>query len=179
MSFSISSVKSLQQYLATEGSLSAAKTEPSKSTSTDQAAIRDHDTAEISRAGMAAYLKKKEEESPEYRNAIIELSRIEDEVLAHEQAHMSAGGDVAGSATYSYSVGPDGKRYITGGEVPISMPSSGDKEQMLSKLEQVKKAALAPAEPSGQDRSVAAEADAQAAKLRSEIAAEKRKEEQI
>lgn len=178
MGLNISSVNNLQQRLAMEGAPSAAKTEQSKSPNAAFNIHRENDTAEISLAAMTAYLKKKTEESPEYRNAIRELSNIEDKVLAHEQAHMNVGGALAGSASYSYSVGPDGRRYITGGEVPISMPNAGDKEQMLADLEQVKKAALAPAEPSGQDLSVAAEASAKATKLRSELAAERMKEEQ-
>lgn len=130
------------------------------------------DTAEISPEAKA-YQNKKTEESPQYKNLVAQLSRTQNEVLAHEQAHMAAGGSFAGAASYSYTVGPDGKRYITGGEVPISMPSSDDKERMLKQLEQVKKAALAPAEPSSQDLSVAAQAGAEAMKLKGEIAAEK------
>jgi hypothetical protein len=166
---SISSVKNLYQYQTVGNSASR----PTK----DGAGIAGTvDTAEISPEGRAAYLKKKAEESPEYRNMIAKLSGIQKEVLAHEQAHMAAGGSVAGAASYSYTEGPDGKQYITGGEVPISMPQTGDKEQMLHDLEQAKKAALAPAKPSGQDLSVAAEAGAQISKLRSEMAAEKIKE---
>lgn len=179
MGLNISSVTSVQQHLAKEGIAAALRTEQLKSTGDGQAVYQGPDTVQISQAGMAAYLKKKAEESPEYKNAIRELSSIEDKVLAHEQAHMNVGGDLAGSASYSYSVGPDGKRYITGGEVPISMPNSGDKEKMLADLEQVKKAALAPAEPSSQDLSVAAEASAQAIKIRGELASEKIKEEQL
>ncbi len=171
-----SSLYSLQQYHAMGGAQSAPKIERSKSADYGQEISRETDTAEISQAGMAAYLKKKTEESPEYRSAIRELNSIEDKVLAHEQAHMSVGGDLAGSASYSYTVGPDGRRYIIGGEVPISSPDSSDKEQMLKDLEQVEKAALAPAEPSSQDLSVAADASAKATKICSELAAEKIKE---
>jgi hypothetical protein len=145
------------------------------------------DRVELSQEGRNAYAsaakataeeKDKIEESPEYRNALRELAAQEDKVIAHEQAHMAAGGDIVGAATYSYTVGPDKKRYISGGEVSISVPETSDKEQMLQNLERVKEAALAPAEPSGQDLKVAADADAKAMKLRSEIAAESRDETQ-
>ncbi|WP_255399474.1 putative metalloprotease CJM1_0395 family protein [Oceanicoccus sp. KOV_DT_Chl] len=46
-----------------------------------------------------------------------------------------------------------------GGEVPISLPSGGDDPRAtLAAAEQVRRAALAPANPSPQDRSIAAEA---------------------
>lgn len=136
------------------------------------------DTAEISREGMEAYLTKKAEESPEYRNMLSELTNVQKEVLAHEQAHMAAGGSLAGAASYSYTVGPDGKRYITGGEVPIAVPETDDLEQMLVYLDQARKAALAPAKPSGQDLAVAADASAQKTRIQGEMAAEKIKEAQ-
>lgn len=169
----IASLSRLQQYQTLGGPDSRQYAGQSPTANAKQMKNEQTDQVEISPEGMAAYKKKQAEESPEYRTAILELATIEKKVLAHEQAHMSAGGDLAGSASYSYTVGPDGKRYISGGEVPISMPASDDKEQMLKDLEQVKKAALAPAEPSSQDQKVAAEASAKQMKLRGEIAAEK------
>lgn len=79
------------------------------------------------------------------------LINWENHVKQHEQAHMSVGGDLAGGASYSYTTGPDGKRYISGGEVSISIPSSDKPEEMIRILERVKRAALAPADPSAQD----------------------------
>jgi hypothetical protein len=168
---SISSVRSssLQQYQASGGT---ASDRSAKSDITQQAG-QAGDTVEISQAGMTAYQnqKKKLEESPAYRNAINELTATQKKVIAHEMAHMAKGGDIAGAASYSYSTGPDGRRYITGGEVPLSIPTTDDKEQMLKELEKVRNAALAPAEPSGQDLKVASEASAQIQKLRGELAA--------
>lgn len=89
-----------------------------------------------------------------------ELQMIEREVIAHEQAHMSAGGQYAGNATYSYTEGPDGKRYITGGEVSINAPAGKDAEETARIMAQVKRAALAPANPSSQDIKVASRAAA-------------------
>jgi len=112
-------------------------------------------------------------EDPQVRAQVMELQIIEDKVIAHEQAHKAAGGEFTGAATYGYTVGPDGKRYITSGEVSISVPASDDPEQSLRALERVKAAALAPANPSGQDQSVAASASAKMMRLRSEIARQK------
>ena len=94
---------------------------------------------------------------------MVEQLRARDrEVRDHEQAHARVGGPYAGEPSYSYQTGPDGKRYAIGGEVPIDVsPVPDNPEATISKMEVVKAAALAPAEPSGQDRRVAALADAQ------------------
>jgi hypothetical protein len=91
---------------------------------------------------------------------IEELKRQDREVRAHEQAHVMAGGSlVRGAANFSYKSGPDGILYAVGGEVSIdSAPVDGDPQATIRKMEQVQKAALAPAQPSGQDRAVAAAA---------------------
>lgn len=89
-----------------------------------------------------------------------ELKREDTEVRAHEQAHVMAGGSlVRGAASFGYKTGPDGKLYAVSGEVSIdSSPVHGDPNATIRKMEQVQKAALAPAQPSGQDRAVAAAA---------------------
>ena len=112
-------------------------------------------------------------DDPNVRAEVMELQTIEDKVIAHEQAHQAAGGEFTGGASYGYTVGPDGKRYITSGEVSISVPSTGEPEQLLHAMERVRAAALAPADPSGQDQRVAASATAKMVKLRSEISKQK------
>lgn len=97
------------------------------------------------------------------------LINREKEVVAHENAHKSVGGEFAGAMSYSYTVGPDGKRYISGGEVAISIPASDDPEQLEKALERVKRAALAPAKPSAQDQRVAASASAKQMRVRAQI----------
>jgi hypothetical protein len=90
---------------------------------------------------------------------IRELSQRDREVRAHEQAHQAVGGQYAGGMTLSYERGPDGRRYAVAGEVSIDIsPVPGNPTATLAKAEQVRRAALAPAEPSAQDRSVAAAA---------------------
>lgn len=101
------------------------------------------------------------------------------EVRAHEQAHATVGGPVTGSPQYTFQQGPDGKQYAVGGEVSVdASPVRGNPEATIRKMELVKKAALAPANPSSQDRRVAAEADAKIIAARQEIAAEKREEQE-
>ncbi|MDR3055129.1 MAG: hypothetical protein LBU53_06975 [Zoogloeaceae bacterium] len=102
---------------------------------------------------------------------IRELESIDRKVRQHEQAHMAAGGSlVTSSASYSYTKGPDGKRYATGGEVGIDTSSGRTPEETLSRARQIRSAALAPADPSPQDRSVAAAASQMEMQALQEIA---------
>ncbi|MDX1756763.1 MAG: putative metalloprotease CJM1_0395 family protein [Marinobacter sp.] len=91
-----------------------------------------------------------------------ELARLkarDREVRAHEQAHQSVGGQYASAPSYTYQRGPDGVQYAVGGEVNIDIAPVADNPQAtIDKMRTVRAAALAPAEPSGQDRAVAAEA---------------------
>ncbi|MFK7828651.1 MAG: putative metalloprotease CJM1_0395 family protein [Congregibacter sp.] len=90
-----------------------------------------------------------------------ELAARDREVRAHEQAHANVGGRYAGSPTYSFQKGPDGRQYAVGGEVSIDVsPVPGDPQATIDKARIVRRAALAPAQPSSQDRAVAAEATA-------------------
>lgn len=109
--------------------------------------------------------------SQEDQRAIEKLKERDRKVRAHEAAHMAAGGGITqGGPSYSYTTGPDGKRYAIGGEVQIDTSEVPDNPQAtIIKMEQVQRAALAPTDPSGQDRKVASEAAAQAAKARSEL----------
>jgi len=102
---------------------------------------------------------------------IRELAQRDREVRAHEQAHAAAGGQyVKGGPTYDFQKGPDGKNYAVGGEVSIdSSPVAGDPAATIRKMQVVKRAATAPARPSGQDRSVASQAAAQEAQARTEL----------
>ena len=99
-----------------------------------------------------------------------ELKARDREVRAHEQAHATVGGQYAGSPSYTYQSGPDGGQYAIGGEVPIDVsPVKGDPEATIDKMRVVIAAALAPAEPSGQDRKVASLAQAQQAQAFAEL----------
>ncbi len=103
---------------------------------------------------------------------IAQLASRDREVRAHEQAHAAVGGQYASAPSYTYTRGPDGARYAVAGEVGIDVAAvPGDPEATLRKMEVVVRAALAPAEPSAQDRRVAAQAQAQLAQARVELAA--------
>ncbi len=105
------------------------------------------------------------------------LKKREREVKAHEQAHMAAGaGLVRGGAKYTYERGPDGRMYAVSGEVSIDTSEGRTPEETIRKMERVKRAALAPAEPSAKDRQVAAGASRIQAEGRAELAEEQREE---
>jgi uncharacterized protein YjbJ (UPF0337 family) len=92
------------------------------------------------------------------KREIEKLKRRDREVRAHEMAHQSAGGQYAGSASYSYTTGPDNKRYAVGGSVDIETSPAKTPEETVKKADQIKRAAMAPAQPSGADLQIAAKA---------------------
>ncbi len=107
------------------------------------------------------------------QDQITQLAARDREVRAHEQAHMAAGGPYAGAASYTYERGPDGVNYAIGGEVPIDVSPAATPAQTIEKAQVVKRAALAPAEPSPQDRKVASLASAMEQQARAELLQER------
>ncbi len=100
------------------------------------------------------------------------LAARDREVRAHEQAHAAVGGQYAGAPSYQYQRGPDGVNYAVSGEVPIDVGREATPQQTLLKAQIVRRAALAPAEPSPQDRKVAAQASRLEAEARADLRAE-------
>ena len=103
------------------------------------------------------------------KTEVRKLELTEQEVIAHEQAHKSVGGDVTGPISSTYTTGPDDKRYINGGEVSINASEGSTPEETIQILEKVRAAALAPAQPSPQDLRVASSAASQIQQTRMEI----------
>lgn len=102
---------------------------------------------------------KQQQAEQQEQTEVRELKARDQEVKTHEQAHAAVGGRYAGAPSYSYELGPDGKQYAVGGEVSIDIsPVAGDPQATVQKMQQVRAAALAPAEPSSADRRIASEA---------------------
>lgn len=103
--------------------------------------------------------------------ALIDKLKVRDQqVRTHEMAHLAAGGQyVTSGMSFSYQKGPDGIMYAVGGEVGIDLSSEPDPEATISKMQVVINAALAPADPSPQDRSVAAAASRMMSSARQEL----------
>ncbi|MDH1108370.1 hypothetical protein N5C55_06730 [Pseudomonas otitidis] len=109
--------------------------------------------------------------SQEDQQRVAELVSTDRKVRAHEQAHASVGGRYASAPSYDFERGPDGLDYAVSGEVSIdASPVANDPEATLVKMDIVQRAALAPADPSAQDRQVAARAAGHAAEARVELA---------
>jgi hypothetical protein len=135
------------------------------------------DNAEDESAGKeSAEEQQKQQQQLSEQQEIESLKQRDQEVRAHEQAHAAVGGQYAGSPQYEFQTGPDGQRYAVGGEVSIDIGEEPTAEQTLRKMQQVKAAALAPAEPSPQDLRVATEATQKAFEARNEITERRRDE---
>lgn len=137
------------------------------------------DNAQQESAGRenAEERQRQEQEITEQRE-IDQLKARDREVRAHEQAHAAVGGQYAGSPSYEFETGPDGQQYAVGGEVSIDISRENDPSDTIDKMQQVRAAALAPAEPSPQDFRVASEANRIAGEARSELAQEQLEEQQ-
>lgn len=108
---------------------------------------------------------------------IQQLSARDREVRNHERAHAAVGGQYAGAPRYQFERGPDGINYAVGGEVSISAGGvSGNPQATIDKAQLIRRAALAPAEPSAQDRKVAAQATQMEAAARVELSTIQREE---
>lgn len=112
----------------------------------------------------------------EEQSEVEQLKARDTEVRTHEQAHQSAGGSYAGSPQYEYKTGPDGNKYITDGHVNIDIGKESTPEKTIEKMRTVISAAHAPAQPSGQDLKVAAEAQQKMSEALQELSEENTKE---
>ncbi|MFC3034832.1 putative metalloprotease CJM1_0395 family protein [Pseudoalteromonas fenneropenaei] len=118
-----------------------------------------------------------DENRHQQRQAEADLKQLEQlkdrdrEVRLHEQAHARVGGSHAGSPSYEFQRGSDGNNYAVGGEVMIDVSEvPGDPQATIEKMQTVRSAALAPAEPSGADRAIAADATQKIAQAQADLA---------
>ena len=129
-------------------------------------------TTDAKKKSVTGEILTKEEQAE-----VSKLQARDREVRTHEQAHVAAGGQhIRGGIHYEYKKGPDGRDYAVGGHVNIDVSEANSPEATVTKMQQVKRAALAPAEPSSSDRAVAAEASQKEQKARQEVAIERREE---
>ncbi|MDH5693020.1 MAG: putative metalloprotease CJM1_0395 family protein [Gammaproteobacteria bacterium] len=131
------------------------------------------------RAEQSETAKRTAELSQTEKAEVAKLQTRDREVKAHEAAHAAAAGGLAnGGPSYSYQTGPDGKRYAVGGEVSIDISAvPNDPQATIEKANQIRAAALAPADPSSADRAIAAQATRMAAQARVELMKENSQED--
>ncbi|WP_227814579.1 putative metalloprotease CJM1_0395 family protein [Nitrogeniibacter aestuarii] len=103
--------------------------------------------------------------------SVEELAATDTRVRAHEAAHLAASGGLAQSgANFDMVKGPDGKMYAVGGEVQIDVSPGRTPEETIRKADQIRRAAMAPVDPSAQDYRVAAQAAQMQAQAQQELA---------
>ena len=142
-------------------------TDPSKSEDSVEISKEARDSLRDAEAGTDEELSAEEEKE------VTQMKKRDREVKAHEMAHVAAGaGVVRGGAHYDYQTGPDGKRYAVGGHVSIDTSAEKEPQETIRKMQVVKKAALAPAQPSNTDRAIAAKAAITEAKARAQLTKE-------
>lgn len=119
------------------------------STDTPAASTNQETRATISEQGKALSAADQRE--------VERLRQIDTAVRAHEQAHIRAGrGVITSGPNYTYTYGPDGRQYAIAGEVGIDTAPEREPRANIDKGQRIQDAALAPAQPSSQDYSVAA-----------------------
>ncbi|QKF80636.1 putative metalloprotease CJM1_0395 family protein [Halarcobacter ebronensis] len=109
--------------------------------------------------------------SNEQQVQLAKLKVVDAQVRAHEAAHQS-GPAAVGGASFTYTKGPDGIMYAIGGEVPVQIETSSDPQETISNLQGVIATALAPADPSPQDISIASKARVLMMKAQQELTQE-------
>jgi len=93
------------------------------------------------------------------RRELDELRSTDRRVRQHEEAHRAAAGPLfRGGPTYELRTGPDGKMYAVAGSVRIDTSPGRTPEETVRKAAAIRRAALAPMDPSSTDRAIAAKA---------------------
>ena len=112
--------------------------------------------------------------SLEEKHIVQKLQQTDLHVKMHEQQHLAAAGSYAkGGPSFHYTKGPDGKLYAVGGEVALdTSPIAKNPQATIVKAQILRRAALAPSDPSGADRAIAAAATQMEAQARNELAKE-------
>ena len=152
--------------------------EPSSS-SQPSTKINTPDNPGDSKASPSA--NKSQDLSDAEKRQVSALKNRDRAVRAHEAAHLSAAGGLArGGANFSYLLGPDGQQYAVGGEVSIDTSAvPNDPQATILKAQTIRAAALAPAQPSGADRAIAAHASQMEAEARVALLNQNTDERQI
>ncbi len=157
-SIAANSPRSLQGYSprftsAAPGQIAPDQGAPSETTGDPAVTISDEARLRQSAQGPG-------ELTPGELKVVESLKRRDAEVRTHEQSHAAAAGQYAiGGINLQFRTGPDGRKYAVAGDVRIDTSEvAGDPEATVRKMAAIRRAALAPASPSSQDRRVAARA---------------------
>ncbi|MES2934701.1 MAG: putative metalloprotease CJM1_0395 family protein [Pseudomonadota bacterium] len=142
----------------------------SGSASTVAASNTVSNTAANPAAASRTKTKEKADLSPAQLTQLGKLQARDREVRQHEAAHLAASGGLATSgASFTYQKGPDGVNYAIAGEVGINTSPGRTPQDTIQRARTILAAALAPADPSGPDRAVAAAARQMEMQARAEL----------
>lgn len=154
-----------------QGEVSVGMNDEASTVSISSEAMELYNTEQSTQSESDNELSQKEQQE------ISQLKITDAKVRAHEHAHKStAAGLTTSGPNYEYETGPDGQKYAVAGDVNVGYQHSSDPRVNLRNAQKLKAAALAPAEPSSQDRSVARKADMEIAKAQQEIREEENKQ---
>lgn len=179
MSFAITSATSFGQTLPSLGGGHAHADDEELPSPLPSTSANGQDETTRSESASQRPTREAQEQSgltEEELRQVEQLQQRDREVKAHELAHKAVGGRYVTGGSFTYETGPDGRRYAIGGEVTIDTSSGGTPEETLRKAELIRRAAMAPADPSPQDYRVASQAGLVAAEARAEISASQREE---
>lgn len=151
--------------------LTAAQTPSTPRENANDLAAKDQDVSATQPSEASAQSGKSTQLSDAEAAQLAKLQARDRQVRQHEFAHLAASGGLATSgASFTYQKGPDGVNYAVGGEVSIDTSPGRTPEETVSRAQQIQTAALAPADPSGQDRAVAAQARQMESNARAQMA---------
>lgn len=108
------------------------------------------DSEEKFKTSDVAFVKAESLDDLRIKQQIERMKSWESHVKSHELAHILTGGGHISSAGYTYAYGPDGKKYIVGGAVSVSVPG-GLNHESIAKLQRLEQAAVAASDHSQQD----------------------------
>ena len=109
--------------------------------------------AEVLREAQAAVEAK--QQAVDDAAQVRELKVRDTEVRQHIAAHKAAPGPYGEIANYEFTTGPDGRQYATDGDVMIEVSAANSPEETVERMNMIIATALAPADPSAEDRAAA------------------------
>lgn len=94
----------------------------------------------------------------DFQRVLEKFKSKDQEIRSHEQIHATIGHTTT-PISYNYQEGPDGKIYAVGGSVRLDTSIPQDPKAASYKLDQIKKAAAGPSDPSGADTMIVSAAN--------------------
>ncbi len=128
------------------------------------------DLSPLARRLAAGEAAPSEDLSRSELHLLTELRRMDRKVRSHERLHLAIAGRYArGGISYEFHRGPDGQFYAVAGSVRIDTSEARTPQQTVEKMRVVRRAALAPVNPSPADRAIAAKAAMEEVQARLEL----------